>query len=68
MQAYVNSGKFHIFFSRTVIDKYSMLITGRYLLKKKKKHNKTSRLVCLGVVTSSTSDPVLKMWTKHTEK
>lgn len=36
MQAYVNSGKFHIFFSRTVIDKYSMLITGRYLLKKKK--------------------------------
>lgn len=60
MQAYVNSGKFHIFFSRTVIDKYSMLITGRYLLKKKK-HNKTSRLVCLGVVTSSTSDPVFKM-------
>lgn len=38
MQAYVNSGKFHIFFSRTVIDKYSMLITGRYLLKKKKKN------------------------------
>lgn len=37
MQAYVNSGKFRIFFSRTVIDKYSMLITGRYLLKKKKK-------------------------------
>lgn len=35
MQAYVNSGKFHVFFSRMVII-YNTLITGRYLFKKKK--------------------------------